>query len=185
MIHKYIHIYAYIHAYIQDGELVQWYFESDGVVKKRSQERTQAFALMDEFCGKNGSSNNSQPVALIVTWKPGKDRNNEFVQCRVLDRKRLETVISGAKSNKLTGILQKYVSSAQNPDDEEMVLQCLWSPYSCTIESVPEQLLECFTETHKPTRLLPDHKTIRTRMQVRAIVCVCSSICQYILNVLH
>lgn len=275
-------------------------------MKKRHKERMVAWALIEEFCGKGSNVNNqhTKSVATMVTWRPGKDRESEFVQCRQLTKHKLESVVNGAKANNFTGILQKYVSSSSSerslqdevrqrepslvepwnlaispmepfpgamersiargtlesccltylgsqeqwshchwkpwPLDsgdhlvvslhsspsrgwmdsadysvlnrfsnlhrmfclppgrwkcihrdtrrwtvgllttslhlltsvvsrqvgEEEVLQCAWTPHSCSIETIPQSMLECFTETHKGARILPNKKTLRARMQV-------------------
>eukprot|EP00282_Hemiselmis_andersenii_P007825 CAMPEP_0114128728 /NCGR_PEP_ID=MMETSP0043_2-20121206/11090_1 /TAXON_ID=464988 /ORGANISM="Hemiselmis andersenii, Strain CCMP644" /LENGTH=767 /DNA_ID=CAMNT_0001221943 /DNA_START=78 /DNA_END=2378 /DNA_ORIENTATION=- len=153
-------------AVFHDGELVQWYFGSGNSMKKRSKERMVAWALIEEFCGK-GASQSTDTVATLTTWKPGRDRESEYVQCRLLDKKRLESVVSGAKTNRLNGVLQKYVYSGQGGEEDEHVLHCLWTSNSCSIESVPEFMLECFTETHKPARILPNKKQLRARMLVK------------------
>jgi hypothetical protein len=103
-------------AIFHDGELVQWYFGSGGSMKKRHRERMVAWALIEEFCGKNSNSNHqhTKTVATMVTWKPGKDRDSEFVQCRQLTKHKLESVVNGAKANNFTGILQKYVSASSH-----------------------------------------------------------------------
>lgn len=159
-------------AIFHEGEMVQWYFGTGGSMKKRSKERMVAWALIEEFCGKKGShsTDSHRIVATMVTWRPGKDRESEFVQCRLLDKRRLESVVNGAKTNSFTGILQKYVSTATDKnqeDDEQQVLQCTWTPISCSIEVLDEAMLECFTETHKSARILPNKKTLRARMRVQ------------------
>jgi len=85
-------------------------------MKKRHRERMVAWALIEEFCGKNSNSNHhhTKTVATMVTWKPGKDRDSEFVQCRQLTKHKLESVVNGAKANNFTGILQKYVSASSH-----------------------------------------------------------------------
>eukprot|EP00284_Hemiselmis_tepida_P010249 CAMPEP_0174942862 /NCGR_PEP_ID=MMETSP1355-20121228/75229_1 /TAXON_ID=464990 /ORGANISM="Hemiselmis tepida, Strain CCMP443" /LENGTH=726 /DNA_ID=CAMNT_0016190067 /DNA_START=26 /DNA_END=2202 /DNA_ORIENTATION=+ len=153
-------------AVFHDGELVQWFFGTGNSMKKRSKERMVAWALIEEFCGK-GATAGTDTVATLTTWKPGRDRESEFVQCRLLDKKRLESVVSGAKTNRLNGVLQKYVFSGQGEEEDEQVLQCLWTSNSCSIESLPEAMLECFTETHKPARILPNKKQLRARMLVK------------------
>jgi CRP-like cAMP-binding protein len=147
-----------------NGELVHWYFGWLSSVKRRSKEHLTAWQLLEDFCK---GSESGQVVAVMTCCKRGNNEGQEHAQCRLLTRRKLETVVSGAKANQLTGYIQKY-HRTERAVDTEYVLQCNWSTNSFTVDWVPESMVECLTHSHRPARMDPGgNKKLHEKMNVK------------------
>ena len=148
----------------RDGELTHWYFGWLSGVKRRSKEHLTAWQLLEDFCK---GTESWQIVAIMTCCRRGNNHGQEHAQCRLLTRRKLETVVSGAKANQLTGYIQKY-HRVEPATSTEYVLQCCWSNNSFTVDWVPEAMVECLTHTHRPSRMDPGgNKKLHEKMNVK------------------
>eukprot|EP00960_Hanusia_phi_P029873 748233-Hanusia_phi.AAC.2 len=155
-------------AVFKDGEITSWYFGNFNSLMRRGRERMASWQLLEEFSKRsNVSDSRSGVLALLVCCKNGKDPGNEFVQCRFLDKKRLEMILSGAKSNHFTGYIVKF-HRENHSSHREYVLQCLWSQHSFSVEWVKESDLECFTQVHIPSHFnRSSSKRLQSKMRIK------------------
>jgi len=149
----------------RDGEMIQWYFGWMSSLKRRGKEHLSNWQLLEDFC-KNTEA--GQIVAVMTCCKRGRTPGKEHAQCRLLDRRKLETILSGARSNRLTGCIQKYQRTEALANATEYVLQCCWANNSFTVDWVPETMAECFTLVHRPARMDPGGlKKLHEKMSVK------------------
>jgi phenylpyruvate tautomerase PptA (4-oxalocrotonate tautomerase family) len=147
-----------------DGEMVHWYFGWMSTIKRRSAEHLSNWQVLEDFCK---GTEAGQIVAVMTCCKRGRTPGKEHAQCRLLDRRKLESILSGAKNNRLTGCLQKYQQSEVG-DRTEYVLQCCWANTSFTVDWVPETMVGCFTLVHRPARMDPGEvKKLHEKMSVK------------------
>ena len=148
-----------------DGDIVQWYFGWLTGLKRRGKEHLTSWAVLEEMCK---GADAGQTVAMMTCYKRGNSAGKEHVQCRLLDRRRLESVLTGAKSNQLTGYIQKYQRMEKLASSTEYVLQCCWSTASFTADWVPEERAECLTHVHRPARMDPGgNKKLADKMKAQ------------------
>jgi predicted GIY-YIG superfamily endonuclease/CRP-like cAMP-binding protein len=149
----------------RDGEPVHWYVGWMSGLKRRSKEHLTTWHLLEDFCK---GTDAGQLVAIMTCCKRGNAMGTEHAQCRLLDKRKLERVLSGAKSNRLTGYIQKYHRVETLATATEYVLQCCWSNNSFTVDWVPETMVECLSHVHKPSRMDPGGlKKLHEKMNCR------------------
>ena len=172
-------------AVFEDGELKAWYWGTCTALKRKSKEKLQIWHLIDEFSkgARPGQHGQNDLVATLICTRPGKKLGSEFVQTRFLDRRRLQMVVSGAGTNRLTGVVQKYTrqnpyrTGAREEDEREYVVACTWANHSHTTDWVPEQSMECFAQGHRPA-YLQGGRRIRSRMVMKFLSFVPGTISQ-------
>ena len=149
----------------RDGELVHWHFGWLSSLKRRSRDNLTHWQLLEDFCK---GTEAGQTVAVMTCCKRGNTMGKEHAQCRLLDRRRLETIVSGAKNNRLSACIQKYHRMESFASSTEYVLQCCWANNSFTVDWVPESMVECITMVHRPVRMDPGGlKKLHEKMHVR------------------
>ena len=148
-----------------EGEMSHWYFGWLSGLKRRSKENLNSWQMIEDFCK---GSDSGQIVAIMTCCKRGNSMGKEHAQCRLLDRRKLETVLSGAKSNRLTGYIQKYSRVEALASAREYVLQCCWANNSFTVDWVDESMVECLTHVHRPARMDPGGlKKLNEKMNIK------------------
>jgi len=155
-------------AFFNNGEISSWYFGNFNSLMRRSRERMASWQLLEELTKKSTTSDRRDgAIALLVCCKNGKDPCTESVQCRFLDKKRLEMILSGAKSNQFTGYIVKF-QRENHSSHREYILQCLWSQHSFSVEWVKESDLECFTQVHIPSHFnRSSSKRLQSKMRIK------------------
>ena len=147
-----------------DGEMTHWYFGWLSGLKRRAKDNVTQWQVLEDFC----KGVDSGPVAILTCCRRGNHMGTEHVQCRILDRRKLEIVMAGAKNNNLTGYIQKYQRAENLSTASENVLQCCWSNNSFTVDWVPESMLEFFSHVYKPSRMDPGgFKKLNPKMNIK------------------
>lgn len=159
-------------AVFDQGDLIGWYWGTCTGLKKKGSEKLMIWHLLEEFAkgARPGQLGQCDIVAMLICARPGKVVGSENVQTRLLDKRRLQMIISGAKTNSLCGVIQKYTRvvpfSVEEDAEREYVISCTWSNHSYTTDWVSEESMACFSQAHRAP-YLTGGKRIRSRMAVK------------------